>query len=69
MDGPVSLIKVNMHTDYCMFITRFGETEVTEWKKKQDPIHEILELLSDDKVKEFQTTYYSEDAFYEDGEE
>lgn len=68
-DGPVSLIKVNMDTDYCMFLTRFGETEVTEWKRKQDPIFEILELLSDDKVKEFQAAYYNEDAFYEDGDE
>jgi len=69
-DGPVNLIKVNMDTDYCLFITRFGETEVTEWRKKEDPIQEILELLSEEKVKEWQAAYYSnEDAFYEDGEE
>ena len=68
--GPIALIKVNMDTDYCQFITRFGETEITEWKKKDDPIHEILELLSEDKVKVWQAAYYSnEDAFYEDGEE
>lgn len=69
-DGPVSLIKVNMDSDYCLFITRFGDTETTEWKRKQDPIYEILELLSDEKVKEWQKAYYSnEDAFYEDGDE
>ncbi len=69
-DGPISLIKVNLETDYCLFITRFGETETTEWRKKQDSINEILELLSEDKVKEWQSAYYSsEDAYYEDGEE
>ncbi|HEY8398391.1 MAG TPA: hypothetical protein VIK80_10640 [Flavihumibacter sp.] len=69
-DGPISLIKVNLDTDYCMFITRFGDTETTEWKRKQDPIYEILELLTEEKVKEWQSAYYSsEDAYYEDGEE
>lgn len=69
-EGPIALIRVNIDTDYCMFITRFGETEQTEWKKKSDPIHEILELLGEEKVKEWQSSYYSnEDAYYEDGEE
>lgn len=70
MEGPISLIKVNMDSDYCMFITRFGDTETTEWKRKGESIHEILELLSDEKVAEWQKAYYSnEDAFFEDGEE
>ncbi len=69
-EGPISLIKVNLETDYCLFITRFGETETTEWRKKQDSIHEILELLSEEKIKEWQAAYYSsEDVYYEDGEE
>jgi hypothetical protein len=69
-EGAINLIRVNMASDYCLFITRFGEAEQTEWKKKSDNIHEILELLSDEKVKEWQSTYYSnEDAFYEDSEE
>lgn len=69
-EGSISLIKVNLETDYCLFITRFGETETTEWRKKQDSIHEILELLSEEKIKEWQAAYYSsEDAYYEDGEE
>ena len=24
-EGPINLIKVNMDTDYCLFITRFGK--------------------------------------------
>lgn len=69
-DGPIQLIKVNMDTDYCVFLTRFGETEMTEWRRKDDSIHEILELLSEDKVKIWQSAYYNnEDAYYDDGEE
>jgi predicted transcriptional regulator len=28
-----------------------------EWRKKADPIFDILELLDDDKVKEWQVVY------------
>jgi len=69
-DGQISLIKVTLETDYCMFITRFAETEVMEWKKKSDPIVEILELLSDDKVREWQSVYNNnQDAYYEEDED
>ncbi len=37
------------------------------WKKKNDPIFDILELLSDDKVKEWEAVYNdSTDAYYEE---
>jgi hypothetical protein len=40
---------------------------VMVWKKKNDPIFDILELLSDDKVKEWEAVYNdSTDAYYEE---
>ncbi len=37
------------------------------WKKKNDPIFDILELLSDDKVKEWDAVYNdNQDAYYEE---
>lgn len=66
-ESPISLIKITLESDHCLFITRFGETETTEWKRKTDPIFEIVELLDDNAVKEWETSYYSnEDAYYED---
>lgn len=65
--APVSLIKVMLESDHCLFITRFAETEITEWKRKTAPIFEIIELLDDKTVKAWETSYYSnEDAYYED---
>ncbi|MBW7891939.1 MAG: hypothetical protein H3C48_13145 [Chitinophagaceae bacterium] len=65
--SPISLIQITLESDHCLFITRFGETETTEWKRKTDPIFEIVELLDDNAVKEWETSYYSnEDAYYED---
>jgi hypothetical protein len=67
--GP-GLIKVTMESDYCMFVTTYGEVPVMEWKKKTDNIHDILELLGDDKVKEWESIYNgSQDAYYEEDDD
>lgn len=64
-EEPVALIKITVETDQCLYVTRFGETPILEWKKKADPIYDILELLSDDKVKEWETVYNdNQDAYY-----
>jgi hypothetical protein len=69
-DSGLSLIKITMDTDYCMFVTSFGEAPVMEWKKKTDTIHDILELMGDDKVKEWESIYNdSQDAYYEEDDE
>ncbi|MHA4847053.1 hypothetical protein ACX0G7_23000 [Flavitalea antarctica] len=69
-DSGLSLIKVTMDTDYCMFVTTFGDNAVMQWKKKTDTIHDILELMGDDKVKEWESIYNdSQDAYYEEDDE
>jgi hypothetical protein len=69
--GPVGLIRVNMETDHCMYVSSYAETELTIWKKKTDPIFDILELLEDDKVKTWESIYNdSQDTYnYEEDEE
>ena len=69
-DSGLSLIKVTMDTDYCMFVTTFGDNAVMQWKKRTDTIHDILELMGDDKVKEWESIYNdSQDAYYEEDDE
>lgn len=70
-EGPVGLIKVNMETDVCMYVSKFADTQLTVWKKKTDPIFDILELLGDDKVKTWESIYNdSPDTYnYEEDEE
>ncbi len=70
-EGPVGLIKVNMETDYCMYVSTYADAELIVWKKKTDPIFEILELLGDDKVKTWESIYNnSQDTYnYEEDEE
>jgi hypothetical protein len=68
---PIMLIKINFETDHCAYISKYGEATLCEWRKKTDPIFDILELLDDAKVKEWEAVYNdSQDTYnYEEDEE
>ncbi|MFN8289656.1 MAG: hypothetical protein U0U70_05345 [Chitinophagaceae bacterium] len=70
-EAPVTLIHVAMETDHCLFIVRYDDPEATEWKLKKDNLYDIIECLSDEKVKEWEEHYRSSlGAFFEeDGDE
>jgi hypothetical protein len=63
-DEPVNLIKVNLETDQCMYVSKYSETTSLEWKKKTDVIFDILELLGDDKVKDWESMYNDNQGTY-----
>ena len=65
-DSPIQLIQVTMETDHCVFVTVYGDEEVLNWKKKTDPILDIIELLSDEAVKEWQDLYNKDAYNYEE---
>lgn len=56
-DLPISLIRINVESDHCVFLSRFQEEEILEWKRKTDPIYDIIELLSDEAVTSWETAY------------
>ncbi len=63
---PISLIKVAVETDHCVFIQRFEDPTSTEWKMKKDEMADIIECLSDDAVKAWEEHYASEDVYEEE---
>ena len=65
-DLPIQLIQVTMESDHCVFVTVYGDEEVLSWKKKTDPILDIIELLSDEAVKEWQDLYNKDAYNYEE---
>jgi hypothetical protein len=65
-DGPLTLLKINMESDQCVHVTRFVDVERMEWKKKNDSIFDILELLDDEKVKQWKEVYYEEMDYEEE---
>ena len=66
----VTLLQVKVASDHCMYVEKYNEQIIQEWKRKTDPIHDIIELLSDEYVKEWTNAYYSsEDAYHEEDDE
>lgn len=67
---PLTLLQVKVVADTSMYVVKYGETMVMEWKKKEDSIHDIIELLSDDVAKQWMKVYYNnEDAYYEEDDD
>ena len=63
----INLIKVTVESDHCVFVIRYEDPQTTEWRRKNDPIHDIIECLEDGAVKEWEKNYPSnEDAYYEE---
>ena len=69
-DSPISLIKVTMESDYCMYVFTYNDELATGWKRKTDDIFDIIECLSDKAVEDWEKHYNNnEDAYYEEDEE
>ncbi len=64
------LLQVKVVSDHCMYVEKYHENIIQEWKRKTDSIFDIVELLSDESVKEWTSSYYSsEDAYHGEDDE
>ena len=69
-NSPIELIRVAVESDNCLYIFKYKDQTLTEWKRKTDELEDILECLSDDMVESWQKEYNSnEDAYYEEEDE
>lgn len=69
-ESPISLIKVASESDYCMYVFTYNDQLTTGWKRRTDPIHDIIECLSDQAVDDWEKQYNSnEDAYHEEEDE
>ena len=68
-DSPINLIQVAVETDHCLYVSKYNDEETMEWKRKTDSIFDIIELLSDDAVKEWETLYNKDAYNYEEDDE
>ena len=69
-DSAITLIKVALETDSCLFIQKFEDPTDTEWKMKKDPLFDIIECLTDTAVKDWELHYKSsEDAYTEEDDD
>jgi hypothetical protein len=68
-ESPITLIRVAVETDHCLFIQRFDDPTQTEWKLKKDSLFDIIECLSDDAVKAWEEHYNCADEYSQEEEE
>jgi len=68
-DAPISMIQVCMKTDQCMFITYYGDAETTSWKRQSDTIFDIIELLDEQKVHDWEALFAGSEDSYNGSEE
>lgn len=65
-ESPIQLIQVTLETDHCAFVTLYSDEEILNWRKKNDPIFDIIELLSDEAIKDWQALYNKDAYNYEE---
>ena len=68
-ESALSLIRIHVESDHCMFLSVFGTVEEQLWKKNNDPIHDIVELLSDEAVRQWEASYNKDAYNYEEEDE
>ena len=71
IDSIIELVKVTVETDHCLYVFKYQDELVTEWRRKTDPIHDIIECLDDQKVEAWEKQYNNnnEESYYEEDEE
>ncbi len=69
-DSPITLIKVAVESDHCLFIQHYDDPMETAWKLKKDNLFDIIECLSDETVKAWEAHFMNvQDAFFRGDEE
>jgi hypothetical protein len=68
-DSSLCLVRINMESDHCVFVSFYGEEEKLLWKRKTDSILDIVELLDDKAVEAWESTYNKDAYNYEEEED
>ena len=68
-DSIVELIKVTVETDHCMYVFKYGDELVTEWRRKTDSIFDIIECLDDKRIEAWEKQYNNNEESYYEGDE
>jgi hypothetical protein len=68
-DSSLCLVRINMESDHCVFVSFYGEEEKLLWKRKTDSILDIIELLDDKAVEAWENTYNKDAYNYEEEED
>jgi hypothetical protein len=60
---------VTSESDYCLYVFSYEDQLATAWKRKADPIHDIIECLSDEAVEAWEKQYNDNQGAYQEEDE
>jgi hypothetical protein len=69
IDAPIGLIRIASESDYCMYVFNYNDQLTTTWKRRTDPIYDIIECLSDRAVDDWEKQYNSNEGAYQEEED
>jgi hypothetical protein len=61
---PLQIVRIHFKTDYAVCFSLYSRGEKVIWKKKTDPLFDIIELLDDEAIANWEKLFFNEDAFY-----
>ncbi|HVX49875.1 MAG TPA: hypothetical protein VHB48_06950 [Chitinophagaceae bacterium] len=59
--SDITLLQTVMETSKCVLVLQIDEVDMTYWKKKDEPVFEIIEELTEEQVAEYDTLFEDED--------
>lgn len=62
--SAIELVKVTVETDQCMYVFKYRDELETLWRKKTDPIFDIIECLDDEKAAAWEKQYNGNEQSY-----
>lgn len=62
----IALVQVLMETNKCVLVELHDDEDTTFWRKKTDPIFEIVEQLTDAQVEAYDELFEDEEDEMED---
>lgn len=68
-EDEIILIEPIMETETSVLIVQYGDFENTYWRKKDQPIYEIVEQLTEEQVEEYESIFEEEDEDMDDDDE
>lgn len=63
-NSEVTLVQTLMETDHCIFILQRGDDERSFWKRKTEPLFQIIDKLTEEQADEYEELWDNEQTTF-----
>lgn len=68
-DEEILLVQVLFESEQCVLLATYGDEDITFWRKKTEPLAELIEELSEEKGEEYEELFrdlYDDETAWEE---